>query len=205
MKMLYRNQPTPMILIIDTETSGLPKRIGFNQYYKYTDSDKYSSSRLIEIACVLCDQEGKIVRAGEWLIKPDGFSLPTKITELTGITDEELEKNGMRFADVAVQFQDFIDKADILVMHNAAFDVSIIAAECYRQGFEALAERVASIPVFCTMEKGKHFTQLRLPRGDLKPPRLQELYHHFFGENFGGAHRAMNDVSATAKCYFKMR
>lgn len=38
-----------------------------------------------------------------------------------------------------------------------------------------------------------------------KWPKLEELHEKLFGCAFDGAHDAMNDVMATAKCYFELK
>ena len=37
-------------LIFDTETTGLPKRKSYEDYYDFTDFDKYKSARIVSIA-----------------------------------------------------------------------------------------------------------------------------------------------------------
>ena len=39
---------------------------------------------------------------------------------------------------------------------------------------------------------------------DYKIPKLSELYEFLFKETFEGAHNAEADVTATARCYFKI-
>jgi len=38
----------------------------------------------------------------------------------------------------------------------------------------------------------------------VKFPTLEELHTVLFGENFQGAHDALADVRATAKCFFEL-
>ena len=92
--------------VVDTETTGL-------------DSQK---DRLIEIAAIRV-RGGKEVARFETLVKP-GRKLSKKITEITGITDEEL-KDAPTPQDALQRFVDFL-MDDIIVAHNANFDVNFI-------------------------------------------------------------------------------
>jgi hypothetical protein len=38
-----------------------------------------------------------------------------------------------------------------------------------------------------------------------KWPKLSELHIKLFGEDFEGAHNALADIEATAKCFWKLR
>lgn len=92
--------------VVDTETTGL-------------DSQK---DRVIEIAAIRV-RGGKEVARFETLVKP-GRKLSKKITEITGITDEEL-KDAPTPQDALQRFVDFL-MDDIIVAHNANFDVNFI-------------------------------------------------------------------------------
>jgi hypothetical protein len=50
------------------------------------------------------------------------------------------------------------------------------------------------------------FCALPFPSGrkGCKFPKLEELHRILFNEEFAGAHDAMADVSATARCYFEL-
>ena len=58
----------------------------------------------------------------------------------------------------------------------------------------------------CTVKMGTPICKLKCRNPKFfKPPRLIELYRHFFGEEATfKQHDAEEDVIACAKCYFKM-
>lgn len=189
------------ILVLDTETTGLPTR----RNHHYSVSSSYSSARVIQVGAVLCDTSGEVKESYSWLIKPEGFTIPEFITSLTGISQTEAETLGVSFHSVAVWLDQILDKCSKIVMHNASFDRNVLAAECYRQGFLALAEKLFTKDFYCTMEHGKDTTKIPLQTGrGYKFPKLQELYSHFFHETIQGAHNALCDALATSKCYFSM-
>lgn len=104
------------LTIVDTETTGLS-----------TISDN-----IVELAyCVLTS--GRPVKEWSTLVrseKPVGVSV-----HVHGISDEELEKNGMDPAHALARL--FQDSAGSLVVgHNVAFDLSIIRSQAARLGIE---------------------------------------------------------------------
>jgi len=59
-----------MILFFDTETTGLP------QNYNAPVSDSNNWPRLVQLAFIKCDWEGNIISQSDFIIKPDGFTIP---------------------------------------------------------------------------------------------------------------------------------
>jgi hypothetical protein len=59
-----------MILFFDTETTGLPKN------WKAPVTDLNNWPRLVQLAFLLYDKSGNLVSSGDYIIKPDGFSIP---------------------------------------------------------------------------------------------------------------------------------
>lgn len=92
--------------VVDTETTGLSPQ----------------EDRLIEIAAIRV-RGGKEVARFETLVKP-GCKLSKRITEITGITDEEL-KDAPTQQEALQRFVNFL-MDDIIVAHNANFDVNFI-------------------------------------------------------------------------------
>ena len=59
-----------MILIYDTETTGLPR----DWNAPISDSDNWP--RLVQLAWQLHDANGKLLSRGNRIVQPDGFSIP---------------------------------------------------------------------------------------------------------------------------------
>lgn len=104
--------------VVDTETTGLDPQ----------------ADRLIEIAAIRV-RAGKEVARFETLVKP-GCKLSKAIVDLTGITDGELT-NAPEPQDALQQFIDFL-KDDIIVAHNANFDVNFLYDSMQRCGMKPL-------------------------------------------------------------------
>ena len=108
-------------IVFDTETTGF---------------DAWGEDRITEIGCVeIIDflPTGKHFHA---YINPRR-SVPEKVTEITGLTQEFLIDNGVFFEDAAQGFLDFIGDSQ-LVAHNADFDRGFVNAELDRAGFSEI-------------------------------------------------------------------
>ncbi len=102
-------------VFFDTETTGL-------------DAEK---NQIIELAAIRIERTERgtlrMADTADMFIKlPEGKKIPEKITELTGVTDEQLEAEGVTEAEAAARFTEMIRSADapvVLVAHNAQFDL----------------------------------------------------------------------------------
>jgi len=184
-----------MLLFFDTETTGIPKN------YKAPASNLENWPRLVQIAWLLTDDKGDEANCAEHVIRPDGFSIPAGASRIHGITTEIAKKTGvdLRLALDAIA-RDF-SSATILIAHNMQFDEKILGAEFLRSGYPNHVEEKSRK---CTMQSSTKFCGISGPNG-YKWPRLEELHRKLFREGFDGAHDALADVKACAKCYFELR
>ena len=126
-------------VILDTETTGLEWQKG---------------NRVVEIGCVEMLERRPTGRTFHRYLKPDREFEPGA-QEVTGLTLEFLADKP-RFAEVAGEFLDFIDGAE-LVIHNAAFDLGFLNAELARlDGLGRIQDR-------CTVEDTLLMARQRYP------------------------------------------
>lgn len=185
-----------MYLFFDTETTGLPK----NPKAPASDTDNWP--RLVQVAWLVYDRYGMEIDGKNFIIQPDGFSIPRPAAKVHGISTRRAKKEGIPVALVLEQFNEAVEKASQLVAHNMRFDEKIMGAEFIRAGIPTQFFRKKR---FCTMLNSVGYCAIPGKRGGYKWPRLEELHTHLFGENFAGAHDAMADIQATARCYWKLR
>lgn len=103
------------VVFFDTETTGLDAK----------------TCQIIELAAIRIEQTGRgtlrmAANLDEFIRMPEGEKLPEQITKLTGITDEQLEAEGVPEADAAAKFTELIrDNRGpvLLVAHNAQFNL----------------------------------------------------------------------------------
>ena len=184
-----------MYLFFDTETTGIPRN------YKAPASDLKNWPRLVQIAWLLADEEANEVSSAEHIVKPEGFVIPKDAAKIHSITTEFALRNGVDLQSVLTAVAANINKASVLVAHNMQFDEKILGAELLRAGYPNVVE---SKERRCTMQATTNYCRLPGPYG-YKRPTLQELHMKLFNESFKGAHRALVDVRACARCYFKLK
>ena len=184
-----------LYLFFDTETTGIPKN------YKAPVSDLNNWPRLVQIAWLVVAENGVETSSAEYVVKPDGFTIPVDAAKVHGITTEIAHERGVDIKTVLDAIAKDIYPASVLVAHNMAFDEKILGAEFLRAGNANLLDAKAR---HCTMQSTTDFC--RLPgRYGFKWPTLNELHLKLFRESFSGAHRALVDVRACAKCFFELK
>jgi DNA polymerase-3 subunit epsilon len=193
------------ILVFDTETSGLPKRAGFEKLMPAWDIKSYDTCRVIQLAWAVYNQDGYMIRKKSVYIKPDGFTLnDASANSVHNITMDTLLAEGVPIKQALREFERELGLAGIVVGHNVRFDVHALASEAWRLGLTDLAAAIEGAPVHCTMRLAKNFCGARGQYG-IKFPRLAELFKKLYGVEPPVQHDAMADVEATAACYFKLR
>lgn len=184
-----------MYLFFDTETTGLPRD------YKAPASDTDNWPRLVQIGWILSDDSGNRIDSAEYIIKPDGFTIPEGASNVHGISTQKAIDEGVDLDEVLNLFSDMVKDADTIVAHNISFDEKIIGAEFIRR---KTPNNFNSKPKFCTMLSTTDFCQIP-GRYGFKWPKLSELHITLFGEDFEGAHDAFADIEATERCFFELK
>lgn len=184
-----------MYLFFDTETTGKPK----DYKAKMTKLDNWP--RVTQLAYVVFDKNQKKIYERATLIYPDEWEIPKeKFFIDNNMSTERCVAEGitMRFALKLMIEQ--IEKCEFIIAHNLAFDYNVLGAEMIRYG----ASTSHKTKKLCTMELSTNLLKL-LGLYGYKWPKLEELHKYLFPlDPFEGAHDALFDVNATAKCYFEM-
>ncbi|CAB3730481.1 3'-5' exonuclease [Paraburkholderia rhynchosiae] len=195
------------ILVFDTETNGLPQ---WN-----LPSEDPSQPHITQLAAELFDEDsGKVLSYMNLLIRPDGWTIPADLEELTGITNEKATLFGV---PIALAMQIFIPmwrKATLRVAHNESFDMRMVRIEMMRQldADDAFHDEWKAGPAFCTQSNSTKILNLpptekmiRAGRKHAKSPNLGEAYEHFAGKPLEGAHDAAIDLSACKTVYLGIK
>src|SRR5210317_1742386 len=186
-----------MYLIFDTETTGLPKR------WDAPLSDSENWPRCIQIAWQIHDAEGALLSHEDYLIQPDGFTIPFDSEQVHGISTALAEADGVPLTEVLTKFNKAIGQAEFIIGHNVSFDRNIMGAEYLRLGLRDPLEEKSVIDT-CTEETAQ-LCQLPGGRGGkYKLPTLSELYHFLFQVGFEEAHNETADVEATSRVFLEL-
>jgi len=98
-----------MYLFFDTETTGLPKN------WKAPVTDLNNWPRLVQLAFLYYDNNGNMISGGDFIIKPEGFTIPTEASRIHGISTDRAIQEGQLLKNVLQNFQSFIDRLVILL------------------------------------------------------------------------------------------
>ena len=181
-----------MIAIADTETTGFPKP---------GDLVQPGQARVLQLAVLLCDDNGKHMTEFSTLIRLDKDTQVHPSAEAVhGISWEMCRKYGMDAAMALRVFYTIVSNARVLVFHNKKFDMQMINIEsCY-------TNLVAMLPeIFCTMEATTDLCELPGRYGNYKWPKLSEALPILCGKELGSdAHDAMVDAKGAKDIYFEL-
>lgn len=157
-----------------------------------------SVDAIIEIGAIKV-VDGKVEEAKEFIfsefVKPYKKSLTSKVTEITGITKDDL-KNARQMWEVIPEFMEFVGDATLVGYNNATFDSKFLA----RAG--RYSNIVISNPNFDVLRYLRcNKEQLGYTGGDMKLNTVAQ----FCGVDNPQAHRAWADAITTAKVYLRLR
>jgi len=186
-----------MYLIFDTETTGFPK----DRNAPISQLDNWP--RVVQLSWQIHDKLGKLIENYDYIIKPEGYTIPFNASQIHGISTQKAQEEGEDLAKVLESFKESLQKSKFIVGHNiVGFDVPILASEFFRKGIEVDLLKHNAID---TITEGTKYCALPGGRGGgFKFPKLGELYYKLFNENFSEAHNAAADVNANARVFFEM-
>lgn len=144
--------------------------------------------RAVQIAATKRHLDGTIEKKNLF-INPT-IPIPAGATEVHGISDE-MVKDAPTFKQIAVNLQAWFRDCDIGGFNSDKFDIPLLSAEFNRLGIVFIDWDCSFLD---TMKAYRHFY----------PNTLVAIYSRLFGEEFDGAHDALNDVLATDRVLEKV-
>ena len=164
------------IFVFDTETTGLPlpKRVPLDK-----------QPRIVELGIVIFEGSTIIQEVAQSL-DPKVFITP-EITKINGATNEN-RKGLPTFAEFLPTMVDYFSGCDVLVAHNAPFDVQMLAMELDRISHVTNLNFPWPPTILCTVQEYYHHFGFR--------PSMQKLYEHIMGKPLEQTHRALDDAKA---------
>ena len=177
-----------MYLVFDTETTGFPPK-----------------ARMTQLAYLLMDEKGNELESYQSIVIPDGWEVPKKKFFIdNNMSTERCLAEGRPVFEVLRKFQEALKKCNYKIAHNIRFDNQIVLKEIklanitwqlfhYKKGICTMME------AYNGGYSGTH------ANGNTKWPKLIELHEKLFNKEFDGAHDALADVRATAKCFIELK
>ncbi len=190
-----------MYLFFDTETTGLPR----SRRFIPPEVDPDNWPRVVQLAWGIYDDQGKERLYSNEIIRPDAFDIPEKAASIHGITTERALEEGRPIEEILPIFTQQLIERQYLVAHNLDFDINVLSAEYYRY---QVPHRFGEIEKICTMKSKDVIDFCKFPnpyRSGYKWPRLSQLHCKLFDADFEDAHNALEDVRATARCFFELK
>lgn len=188
-------------LIFDTETSNLPeKNASIYDYAKWP--------YILQLSFILYDTVNlKATTIHDYIIKiPDDVEISEESVKIHGITRSLCKRKGVSIKIALEEFQDYLEKADVVIGHNIDFDKKMIMVETLRN---KMTNKFISYGVpkseYCTMKNNTGLCNIirEDKNGEkyFKYPTLTELYVRLFDEMPKNMHNSMADVLICLRCY----
>lgn len=207
------------ILLLDTETNGLPK----NRFAPISMTEAYPA--IVQLSWAIYTVAGRTLTPGpkkdyRVALHP---SVPwdADAAKVHGLT-EESARRGTPAAAVFQELAAVLRSVDVVVAHNLSFDKPVIRAAAYAEwaagrgpielrelwprAYDSKPDGRNGIKELCTMRATLELCKIPSPTkpGEFKLPRLNELYTHLYGHvyDMSGAvlHTASSDTHCLAQC-----
>ena len=193
------------VLVIDTETTGLPGCRGV--IADATNFVKWNNARLVQIAWELYNPDRVCIDAQCHIIKPDGYVIPDVVTKIHGISTGQALNEGIPIKEAFDKLRGVLMYNPIIVAHNMDFDFNIILSELYRyfnMNYEMPENNVTDI-IKTWIQADKECTMLMSCNPGERWKKLVVVYENLFGIIPDiTLHRADNDVKLCSQIYFKL-
>lgn len=157
-------------IVFDIETTGLS-----------AENDKITEIGAVKVL------NGEVVDTFSTFVNPE-VHIPSKITQLTGITDE-MVADAPKIEDILPEFLEFCE-GSVLVAHNASFDVGFIRVNARRLNIDF------EFTVLDTLQLARKMFP------ELKSHKLNIVANHL-EVRLDNHHRAVDDSKATAEIFIK--
>ena len=157
------------------------------------------AARIVTACVAVIDVHGPSdPRVAEWLVNP-GIPIPEEATKVHGITNERAAADGQPPAAAVADIIDVLTLAwgtgAVVVGHNVAYDLTVLASEAARHGLPPL--EVAG-PVVDTLVLDKHVDPYR------KGKRTLGVAAQHYNAALGEAHNAAADAMAAARIAWRI-
>lgn len=219
-----RQHKTMLILVFDTETTGLPKT---RNKTVHTD-DLHLWPHIVQFSYLIYSTKNKnIIKIVDHIVKlPHGVEIEPVAESIHGISKKISQTQGKEINTILQEFIKDVTRTDIIVCHNLQFDINVMKAELFRildqdksfQGkereqqkykYDDFLERLLRKDTYCSMMSTIDLCSIKRyfasGKSYNKFPKLSELHSHLFdGCVPKNLHNSLNDVLVCLRCYYKL-
>jgi DNA polymerase III epsilon subunit-like protein len=193
-------QPTsdkPRYVVIDTETSGLPK-------YKDAEgrpvpADAEGQPRLAELAMIFLDENLQFEREVALYVRPDNWAMDNEAAAINGLTTDFLNEHGREISEALSEYRNAINDGRIVVAFGAQFDCKILRGELRRAGLDDMFNKTQNT---CLM-RSCHGLGIIKANGKKGWPGLSDCCTHF-GIEQDAKHTGLGDARAATAILLKL-
>ena len=193
------------VLLLDTETNGLPK----NRFAPIAEPGNWPA--VLQLSWAIYTVAGMTVQKID--SRDIGLALDpvipwdTGAAKIHGLSEAEARR-GTAPAKAFSELKEALQSVHIVIAHNLLFDKPVIRAAAYAVGIRDIWP-TSGIQEICTMKETQPILRLVSPyygadSGKFKAPKLNELYEWLYGHRYdiSGAtlHSARSDTHCLEQC-----
>jgi len=160
----------------DTETTGVDVR----------------TARIVSACLAVLGPDGAVLSRTDWLIDP-GIPIPEPATRVHGITTARARAEGVAAEDgvasILAAVAGVLERGTALVVYNAPYDLSLLAHEAHRHGFEDFVPQPIVDPIILDKQVDRY----------RKGKRTLDLCAAHYGVDLLEAHDAGADAIAAGR------
>lgn len=214
-----------LVIVFDTETTGLPKSKNVNEIDKWP--------HIVQFSYVIYNTDTqKIEKVVDEIIKlPENIIMEQEVINIHGITNEISQSKGVSINKVIVDFMIDLQNVDLLVGHNLTFDINMLIVEILRITKEkekynnnldsesnnkvdywcnGLINIINQKKKLCTMQESIDLCNIKMiskkyNKEFVKFPKLSELHKYLFNYVPENLHNSLIDVYICLKCFCKLK
>lgn len=185
--------PATKILVVDTETTGLPKK-----------GDEYAFEQpwVIQLGAVLFDLQSDRFEEtiNTLVVPPEGVFFEPKAVETHGFSEEVVRASGRPMEEVYSELREMRKKATIVAAYNLDFDERLVRTSSIRAHPEFAEDMVLGHP-----EEVRHHCIMKQAMAVFRRrEKLEMVYKRLKGHKLEDAHDALADAIAAAVVFKEM-
>lgn len=168
-----------------------------------TTSVDVETARIVTAFFGVLDEDGNVIDAHNWMVRPDGYEIPEEATVVHGVTTEQALEEGEPLAKVLGEICAKLENLDVkgtpLCGHNLSYDLSLMDRELARQdwmpGYAAIDYWIEGAVVLDSLVIDKHIDPYRKGKRTL----ITAAEHYGVELSEEEAHGAQADAIASGR------